>query len=184
MGTGLHLLSSTRPSTAWKCQQFHTRCGTPSASWIVAHRGMGLKRKHRKHSVKRGAKGKWVFSEGSAGGCSITFPGSNAPILHCNSHYPVLSPSSVPQSAQALLLLNARENIRIQLKIPSALLETKNWLWGVVTAVCLEMCCVSHCQPSPCWQALFAFPNDICLCSEQLQIRCKNSRKKSFQLVW
>lgn len=83
---------------------------------------MGPRRKHGKQSVKHGAKGKWVFSEGSGRSCSITFPGTDAPILHCNSHYPVLSPSLVPQS------LNVRENIRIQLKIPSALLETENCL--------------------------------------------------------
>lgn len=170
--------------TAWKCQYFYTRCGTPSASWIITHRGMGLRRKHGKQSVKHGAKGRWVFSEGSVRGCSITFAGSDAPILHCGSHYPALSPLLVPQSAQALLLLNGRENTRIQLKIPSALLETKNWLWGVVRAVCLGMCCISQRQPSPCWQALFAFPNGVCLCSEQLQKWCENSWKKTFQLVW
>lgn len=96
----------------------------------------------------------WSKREGSflwrLRGCSITFPGANAPILH--SHYPVLSPSSVQQSVQALLLLNVRENTRSQLKVPSALLER------AVPAVCLEMCCISQSQPSPCWQALFAFP--------------------------
>lgn len=59
--------------------------------------------------------GKWVFFKDSVRSCSVTFPGTNAPLLYHKSHYPVMSPSIVLQSVQALLL-HVREDTRIQLK--------------------------------------------------------------------